>query len=303
MPYQARNKLTNRIAALIFAAALTAPSLIACAPQAESNPYGSKDATGELRLVIDDTLEARWNAENSFMPKDIAAANLENITFATPTFCDANGSTESIVTAIKADSDADMVFARGEIIDELIDADYIKPNTSALNTAEIPVLDNVYLVAARASGSSVDLPQTRLVGGKDDAASNEWRLSYLPNWSGRIAVGPETSLAGQAFNQALASVGLYSEASGQGGSYADSIANKISVVESSAEALANMSKGLADIAFVYTSDIDGTTGVESFYEVPTSLYSLRPNYKGAVLAQSQHADAARWYLNVLYQRI
>ena len=78
---------------------------------------------------------------------------------------------------------------------------------------------------------------------------------------------------------------------------------KVTVADSAHAALDALRSGAADVAFVYTFDLAGQSGVESFYEVPISLYSLRPNYKGAVLDRSEHKDAARWYLNIIYRMI
>ena len=298
-----RRTLAALLAVLSFALATALFS--ACAPSPEADAYGSPDAQAELHVIADDTLKSQANGEGGRVFIDTASAqsdDLANITFATPVFCDADGNTDGIVSAIKADPSADLVFARGSIIDELEKTGYVEGNATALNIAEIPILDNVYLVAARAD-DNVDLPETRLIGGQDDAQSSEWRLAYLPDWEGTIAACADTTIEGQAFNQALASVGLYDNADGVGGNYADSIAGKVKVFDKGAEALEAVDKGKADIAFVYSFDLDGASGISAFYEVPTQLYELRPNYKGAVLSSCPNKSAARWYLNVMYKQI
>ena len=298
-----KKKLPTALISLSLAASVV--TLTACAPSPEPDAYGSPDARAELSVIADDTLKSQVNGEGGQVFIDVPSAqsdDLANITFSAPAFCNADGGIEKVISAIEADNSADLVFARGSIIDELEEKGYVDGNATALNIAEIPVLDNVYLVAARYSANA-GLPDTRLIGGDDNAQSGEWRLAYLPDWNGTIAACSDSTLEGQAFNQALGSVGLYDNEDGVGGSYAESIASKITVFETGADALEAVRSGIADIAFVYTFDIDDSAGAEAFYEVPTQLYKLRPNYKGAVVSTSEDKSAARWYLNVMYKLI
>ena len=293
-------------AALMLALGMFA-GLCSCGKKTEGEPYGTSEAEAELQVIADDTLRPQVNDTGGATFAQFGAATAEefaNITFSAPVFCSADGNADQVKAALSANPDADMVFARGSVVDELEAEGLLVGNDTALNIAEIPILDQVYLVAARAAGSTADLPPSRLVGGADDATSNEWRLAYLPDWNGVIAVGPEATCAGQAFNQALATVGLYTDESGKGGQYASSIAGKVKVCDSTAAALDAMKAGNADLAFVYSFDLPkDDASMESFYEVPLQLYAFRPNYKGAVLPTSQHQDAARWYLSNLYQQI
>lgn len=297
---------------LAFAGAFALAALVllnSCAPATEQNPYGVRGSTAELSCIVEDTLASQWSpspGEAFTAGPEANEGELEGITFTDPVYCNVDESLDEAKAAITAHPEADIVFARGSVIDALSDEGLITPNFTALNIAEIPILDNVSLVAARAASgakSTVDLPKTRLVGGGDDKQSNEWRLAYLGAWNGKIAACPDTTFEGQAFNQALASVGLYSEESGQGGTYDSAIANKITVAENADAALNLVKTGEADIAFVYTFDLASQPDVKSFYDVPIALYSLRPNYKGGVLNTCQHKDAARWYLNVIYRLI
>ena len=297
------------IGVLVVFSLLAVLSVSACAPKVEENPYGVRGTQAELSALVDNTLASQWNNDpgQAFSSGPVTGeGDLEGITFSEPVMCNVDASLDEMIAALSAHPEADVVFARESVITGLTDAGYITPNFSALNIAEIPVLDNVYLLATRATqgaGAQATLPDTRLIGGDDDLQSGQWRLSYLPEWNGRIAIGPDTSMAGQAFNQALAAVGLYSDESGQNGTYDPSIEGKVLVASSVAEALDWTAEGKADVAFAYTFDLAGRQDVAAFYEVPTALYTLRPNYKGAVLNTSANKDAARWYLNVIYKMI
>ena len=113
---------------------------------------------------------------------------------------------------------------------------------------------------------------------------------------GRIAIGePGAVPAGKYANQALASVGLYTEAEGEGGSYASSIADKVSLADKVGTAAQYVSTGDCTIGFVYTSDVYRYDGIEVAYTCPDD--SHKPIvYPGAVSAASKKAEAAADFL-------
>ena len=299
--------LPTAVAVVLGAALCLCPAaaLVACSGQGSSGassetgaPFGSSEASAELHRIMDGTLASQspmfsWADETW-------GFNYPNVSFASDVYCGADDDVAAIEARLDG-GDFDVLFARGEVVDALRADGYIDANDDALNVAELTFLDNVGLVAVRAKGSKAKMPTTRLVGGDDDLSSSEWRLKYLPSWKGTVAVCPDTTIEGRAFNQALYKVGLYSSGSGAGGEYDKSVKGKITVAASPDEVLALVRKGKADIGFVYDADANGAKGVEQFYEVPLALVDERPNYKGAVLSSSQNKDAARWYLNTLGQ--
>lgn len=122
-------------------------------------------------------------------------------------------------------------------------------------------------------------------------------LEDVPSVEGNIAIGePGAVPAGKYANQALASVGLYSEPEGEGGTYDPSIADRISVADKVGTAAQWVSTGDCTIGFVYTSDVYRYDGIEVAYTCPAE--SHKPIvYPGAVAASSEHADESAAFLD------
>ena len=113
---------------------------------------------------------------------------------------------------------------------------------------------------------------------------------------GNIAIGePGAVPAGRYANQALASVGLYSNAEGEDGEYDPSIADKVVQADKVGTAAQYVATGDCAIGFVYTSDVYRYEGIEVAFT--TSAESHKPIvYPGAVSASSENADAAADFL-------
>ncbi|MDN0064760.1 molybdate ABC transporter substrate-binding protein [Collinsella ihumii] len=121
-------------------------------------------------------------------------------------------------------------------------------------------------------------------------------LEDVANVDGSIAIGePGAVPAGKYANQSLASVGLYTNAEGEGGEYAPEIADKVSLADKVGTAAQYVSTGDCTIGFVYTSDVYRYDGIEVAYTCPDD--SHKPIvYPGAVSSTSENAEAAADFL-------
>jgi len=138
------------------------------------------------------------------------------------------------------------------------------------------------LVVARAVGSSIQIRSLA-----DVNASN----------ISRIAIGDAAAVpAGQYANQALNTIGLYSDASGRNGTYSASFEPKVSVASSVGNAAKYVETGDCQIGFVYSSDIFRFSGIEIAFVVPASAHQPIV-YPGAVLNGSSNAEVAADFLN------
>lgn len=114
---------------------------------------------------------------------------------------------------------------------------------------------------------------------------------------GNIAIGePGAVPAGKYANQALASVGLYSNAEGEDGEYDASIADRVVQADKVGTAAQYVSTGDCAVGFVYTSDVYRYGGIEVAYTTPAE--SHKPIvYPGAVATASENAEAAADFLD------
>lgn len=121
-------------------------------------------------------------------------------------------------------------------------------------------------------------------------------LEEVASVDGRIAIGePGAVPAGKYANQALASAGLYTEAGGESGSYASSIADKVSLADKVGTAAQYVSTGDCAIGFVYSSDVYRYDGIEVAYTCPDDSHKAIV-YPGAVSSSSEHAEIAADFL-------
>ena len=121
-------------------------------------------------------------------------------------------------------------------------------------------------------------------------------LEDVADVEGKIAIGESATVpAGKYANQALASVDLYDNAEGDGGEYADSIADKVVLGDKVGTVANYVSTGDAEIGFVYTSDLYRYDGIEIAFTTPDD--SHKPIvYPGAVLKNSDDATVAADFL-------
>lgn len=167
-----------------------------------------------------------------------------------------------------------LITASSGTMDDAEDAGLVDPDT------RMDMFTNE-LVIVRAEGGEVT------VDSLEDVASVD----------GGIAIGePGAVPAGKYANQALASVGLYSNDEGEDGEYAASIADRVVVADKVGTAAQYVSTGDCAIGFVYTSDVYRYDGIEVAYTAPAE--SHKPIvYPGAVSASSENAAAAADFLS------
>ncbi|MDR1014638.1 MAG: molybdate ABC transporter substrate-binding protein [Coriobacteriales bacterium] len=137
------------------------------------------------------------------------------------------------------------------------------------------------LVVVRAKGS--DIAFSSLEDVRSDAFS-------------KIAIGDAATVpAGQYANQALNSIGLYSDESGKDGAYDAAIEGKVVLADKVGTAANYVATGDCQIGFVYTSDIYRYDGIEAAFTVPADAHKDIV-YPGAALQASEHGDVADDFL-------
>ncbi|MCL1847834.1 MAG: molybdate ABC transporter substrate-binding protein [Coriobacteriia bacterium] len=138
------------------------------------------------------------------------------------------------------------------------------------------------LVIAKGMGSNVQINALEDVAG-DNITS--------------IAIGDADAVpAGAYANQALSTIGLYSDDSGKGGSYDTAFESKVSIASSVGNAAKYVESGDCQIGFVYSSDIFRFSGIEVAYVIPTNTHKAIL-YPGAILKNSQNAATAADFLD------
>ena len=136
------------------------------------------------------------------------------------------------------------------------------------------------LVIVRGEGSDVEISS----------------LEDVANVESSIAVGePGAVPAGKYANQSLASVGLYTNADGEGGEYAPEIADRVSLADKVGTAAQYVSTGDCAIGFVYSSDVYRYDGIEVAYTCPDDSHKAIV-YPGAVSSSSDNAEVAADFL-------
>ncbi len=112
-----------------------------------------------------------------------------------------------------------------------------------------------------------------------------------------IAIGDAATVpAGKYANQALFSVGLYSDESGEGGAYAPEIADKIMLGDKVGTCASYVSTGDATVGFVYSSDVYRYDGIRAVYTTPED--SHKPIvYPGAVGSDAPFGTEAQDFLD------
>lgn len=112
----------------------------------------------------------------------------------------------------------------------------------------------------------------------------------------RIAIGDADAVpAGAYANQSLSTIGLYSDASGKGGTYAAGFDAKVIIQSSVGNVAKTVSTGDVQIGFVYTSDLYRYDGIEQLFVVPSDSHKAIV-YPGAVVAGSENAEEAAAFL-------
>jgi molybdate transport system substrate-binding protein len=113
----------------------------------------------------------------------------------------------------------------------------------------------------------------------------------------KIAIGDAATVpAGQYANQALNSIGLYTNDTGKDGEYDAAVDGKVVLADKVGTAASYVATGDCQIGFVYTSDIYRYDGIETAFVVPADAHKAIL-YPGAVLKASTNAVVAADFLN------
>lgn len=264
--------ISRRALGALASAAMLAGVLGGCSAQATTTgAEGSAPADGS---VAANAVELQIFAANSLekaMPEvEKLYTERTGVTFADTQY---KGSGD-LVEQMRGGASVDiLITASSGTMDDAAEADLVDEATRQ----DMFVND---LVVVRAAGSDIQ------VNALEDVAAVD----------GNIAIGePGAVPAGKYANQALASVGLYTNPEGEDGAYADSIASKVVEADKVGTAAQYVATGDCAIGFVYTSDVYRYDGIEVAYTCPDD--SHKPIvYPGAVAASSKNAEAAADFL-------
>lgn len=188
-------------------------------------------------------------------------------------------------TQFKASGDLVEQMKAGAVVDVLITAS--KSTMDDAETGELVDTDT------RTDMFVNDLVIIRAEGG--DVEINA--IADVANVDGKIAIGDAVTVpAGKYTNQALASVGLYTNSEGTDGEYDASIADKVALADKVGTCAQYVSTGDCTVGFVYSSDIYRYDGVEEAFVCPED--SHKPIvYPGAVGVSSENADVAADFID------
>ena len=262
--------ITSRRSFIAGASAALALAAAGCT-SAEQPAAGSADAAADAADAVELQTFAANSLEKAMPEVESLYTKAAGVTFADTQY---KGSGD-LVEQMRGGAPVDvLITASSGTMDDAEEAGLVDPATRRdLFTND--------LVIVRAAGSDIQISSL------EDVAAVE----------GGIAIGePGAVPAGTYANQALASVGLYSEDSGEGGAYADAIAGKVVQADKVGTAAQYVATGDCAIGFVYTSDVYRYEGIEVAYICPAE--SHKPIvYPGAVATASEHPEEAAAYLD------
>ena len=270
----------KRFIALVLAVVLAASAaltLVACGGGATQDTSNAPDTSQSTTEPAAPAIQLQIFAANSLekaLPEVQALYTQQNpnVTFADTQF---KGSGD-LVTELQGGAPADiLITASSATMDTAVQ------NGSIDETTRIDMFTND-LIVVKQTGSAVTL--NSLADVNSDAITT-------------IAIGdPDAVPAGAYANQSLATIGLYSDASGKGGTYSAGFADKVIVQSSVGNVAKTVSTGDAQIGFVYSSDLYRYDGIEQLFLVPGDTHK-NIVYPGAVVAGSANADEAAKFLD------
>lgn len=264
--------MSRRGALALIASLAIAGSVAGCSGNTAAQ--GSAEAADSSSTQSAEKVELQIFAANSLekaLP-EVQALYTEQtgVTFADTQFKASGDLVEQMRAGAQVDA---LITASKGTMDDAVEADLVDESTRE----DMFVND---LVIVRAEGSDL------AVASVEDVA----------NLDGRIAIGDAATVpAGKYANQALAFVGLYTNAEGADGEYAASIADKVALADKVGTAAKYVSTGDCVAGFVYSSDIFRYDGIEEAFVCPED--SHKPIvYPGAVSATSENAEEAAKFL-------
>lgn len=264
--------MSRRGALALIASLAIAGSVAGCSGNTAAQ--GSAEAAGSSSTQSAEKVELQIFAANSLekaLP-EVQALYTEQtgVTFADTQFKASGDLVEQMRAGAQVDA---LITASKGTMDDAVEADLVDESTRE----DMFVND---LVIVKAEGSDLAISSI------EDVASLD----------GKIAIGDAATVpAGKYANQALAFVGLYTNAEGADGEYAASIADKVALADKVGTAAKYVSTGDCVAGFVYSSDIFRYDGIEEAFVCPED--SHKPIvYPGAVSATSENAEEAAKFL-------
>lgn len=264
--------MSRRGALALIASLAIAGSVAGCSGNTAAQ--GSAEAAGSSSTQSAEKVELQIFAANSLekaLP-EVQALYTEQtgVTFADTQFKASGDLVEQMRAGAQVDA---LITASKGTMDDAVEADLVDESTRE----DMFVND---LVIVKAEGSDLAISS----------------IEDVANLDGRIAIGDAATVpAGKYANQALAFVGLYTNAEGADGEYAASIADKVALADKVGIAAKYVSTGDCVAGFVYSSDIFRYDGIEEAFVCPED--SHKPIvYPGAVSATSENAEEAAKFL-------
>lgn len=264
--------MSRRGALALIASLAIAGSVAGCSGNAASQ--GSVEAAGSSSTQGEEKVELQIFAANSLEKALPEVQELyteqTGVTFADTQFKASGDLVEQMRAGAQVDA---LITASKGTMDDAVEADLVDESTRE----DMFVND---LVIVKAEGSDLAISS----------------IEDVANLDGKIAIGDAATVpAGKYANQALASVGLYTNPEGADGEYAASIADKVALADKVGTAAKYVSTGDCVAGFVYSSDIFRYDGIEEAFVCPED--SHKPIvYPGAVSATSENAEEAAKFL-------
>lgn len=264
--------MSRRGALALIASLAIAGSVAGCS--GNTTAQGSAEAAGSSSTQSAKKVELQVFAANSLekaLP-EVQALYTEQtgVTFADTQFKASGDLVEQMRAGAQVDA---LITASKGTMDDAVETDLVDESTR-----EDMFVNDLVIVKTESSDLSIS--------SIEDVASLD----------GKIAIGDAATVpAGKYANQALASVGLYTNAEGADGEYAASIADKVALADKVGTAAKYVSTGDCVAGFVYSSDIYRYDGIEEAFVCPED--SHKPIvYPGAVSASSKNAEEAAKFL-------
>ncbi|MDR1185323.1 MAG: hypothetical protein LBK67_11090 [Coriobacteriales bacterium] len=193
-------------------------------------------------------------------------------------------SAELLAMAREGFPDGDGLLAFQETVTEGCASGTVDAGVANLSVRDLGYHYREHTCLVRVLGSEVALPPAVTLTGEDAPDGSINRLQQLPQFDGVIALAdPSTTLEGLLANRALAAEEFYSERSGLGSSYRESIAAKIVAYPNQDAAMAAVVTGECQLGFALQR------GLNIRYPEVEEVY--RPayggiSYDGAALTRS-----------------
>ena len=281
-----RKPIRGVIAAVCALAMAGVFALAGCAaseqPKGEEQPStegqaseAQKDATIELQVFAANSLSKALEEVQQLYMQDH-----EGVSFKDTQYLSSGELNEQLAGGAYADI---LISASKGKMDDAVDAGYVSPDT------RFDMFKNDLVM---------------VVGENSELAGKDITLDDVASGNYTIGIGDDSVPAGNYANQALSTVGCYTDASGKigneitgaGGSYDTMpLAGKVSLQSSVGNVCKQVESGAVDIVFVYSSDVYRFGGVKVVGKVAADLHK-NIVYPAALCQDSQQSEAAQEFL-------